>query len=48
MVKQITTALIALMFTAVMVWLTFSPFLAPQLWFRAYYETEIRPPQTKI
>ena len=36
MPNKITTALIALLFTVLMLWFAFSPFLAPHLFIRAY------------
>ena len=41
MLNSITTVLMALVFTALMLWWAYSPFLAPQLFFRAHCSTEV-------
>ena len=40
MLDKITTALIALAFATLMTWFILSPFLAPQLYFRAFGSSE--------
>jgi hypothetical protein len=40
MLDKITTALIAVVCTALMTWFVLSPFLAPQLYFRAHSSAE--------
>jgi len=40
MLDKITTALIVVVFATLMTWFVLSPFLAPQLYFRAYWSLD--------
>ncbi len=48
MLDKITTALIALAFATLMTWFILSPFLAPQLYFRAFGSSEPTVSRKKI